>query len=90
MSLTLPSQGAKITVQNHQLVIPDNPILGYIEGDGIGPDIMRACLRIWDAAVAKAYGGKRKIHWMELYMGEKAMEKYGTIFPDETRQSKVL
>ncbi len=85
MSLTLPSKGAKITVQNHQLVIPDNPILGYIEGDGIGPDIMRACLRIWDAAVDKAYGGKRKIHWMELYMGEKAMEKYGTIFPDETR-----
>lgn len=83
--VTFPAQGNKITIQNSQLVIPDNPILGYIEGDGIGPDIMKACLRIWDAAVKTAYGGKRKIHWMELYMGEKAMEKEGTIFPDETR-----
>ncbi len=86
LQLTLPAQGAKITVQNNQLAIPDNPIVGFIEGDGIGPDIMKACLRVWDAAVAKAYGGKRKIHWMELYMGEKAMEKYGTIFPDDTKQ----
>lgn len=84
--LTLPAQGAKITVQNNQLAVPDNAIVGFIEGDGIGPDIMKACLRVWDAAVAKAYGGQRKIHWMELYMGEKAMEKYGTIFPDDTKQ----
>lgn len=81
-----PEGGSKITVQNTHMVIPNNPIIGYIEGDGIGPDIMRACLRVWDAAVAKAYQGQRKIFWMELYMGDKAKERYGTIFPDETRQ----
>jgi isocitrate dehydrogenase len=59
-----------------------------VEGDGIGPDIMRACLRIWDAAVEQAYGSKRKIHWMELFMGEKAVERYdGNFFPDETREA---
>jgi len=82
----LPEGGAKITIQNHQLVIPNNPIVGYMEGDGIGPDIMKACLPVWDAAVAKAYQGQRKIYWKELYMGDKARERYGSIFPDETRQ----
>jgi isocitrate dehydrogenase len=86
--LKLPEQGTKITIQNNQLLVPDNPILGYIEGDGIGPDITRACLRVWDAAVLKAYHGQRKIHWAELFMGEKAAQKYdGSIFPDETRQA---
>jgi isocitrate dehydrogenase len=84
--LKYPEGGTKITTSNNKLVIPDNPILGYIEGDGIGPDIMTACLRVWDAAVKQAYGGKRKIHWMELFMGEKAASKYdGNIFPEETR-----
>jgi len=90
MSETLtpyPDSGEKISVQNNQMIVPDQPILGYIEGDGIGPDIMRACLRIWDAAVEKAYDGQRKIHWMELFMGEKAAEKFeGNIFPEETKQ----
>lgn len=86
--LKLPEQGSKITIQNNQLVVPENPILGYIEGDGIGPDITQACLRIWDTAVLKAYHGQRKIHWAELFMGEKAAKKYeGSIFPDETRQA---
>ncbi|RKZ86000.1 MAG: NADP-dependent isocitrate dehydrogenase [Candidatus Parabeggiatoa sp. nov. 1] len=86
--LKFPESGAKITIQNNQLVIPNNPILGYIQGDGIGPDIMQACLRVWDAAVLQAYQDKRKIHWAELFMGEKAAEKYqGNIFPDETRQA---
>ncbi|HDN25978.1 MAG TPA: isocitrate dehydrogenase (NADP(+)) [Thioploca sp.] len=86
--LKFPESGTKISSQNNQLVVPDNPILGYVEGDGIGPDIMRASLRVWDAAVKKAYNGKRKIHWAELFMGEKAAEKYeGNIFPDETRQA---
>jgi len=86
--LKLPEQGSKITIQNNQLVVPENPILGYIEGDGIGPDITQACLRVWDAAVLKAYHGQRKIHWAELFMGEKAAKKYdGSIFPDETRQA---
>ncbi|MDX1512965.1 MAG: NADP-dependent isocitrate dehydrogenase [Gammaproteobacteria bacterium] len=83
--IVIPEGGRKITVKKGQLVIPDNPILGYIEGDGIGPDITRACLRVWDAAVKKAYGGKRKVHWCELFMGEKAGGIYdGDYFPAET------
>jgi len=86
--LNYPVDGSKITIEDNQLIIPDNPILGYIKGDGIGPDIMHACLRIWDTAVKKAYDGQRKIHWMELFMGEAAAEKYnGNIFPDETRNA---
>ncbi len=80
-----PKDGQKITVQDGKMVVPDNPILGYVEGDGIGPDITRACLRVWDAAVKKAYNGTRKVHWMELFMGEKAAEKFGgNYFPPET------
>ncbi|HJO34715.1 MAG: isocitrate dehydrogenase (NADP(+)) [Pseudomonadota bacterium] len=83
--IRLPSQGQKITVADGQLQVPDEPILGYVEGDGIGPDITRACLRIWDAAVAQAYGGKRRIHWCELFLGEGAAARYeGDYFPDET------
>ncbi len=81
----VPTEGEKITVQDGRLVVPDRPIIGYIEGDGIGPDIMRACLRMWDAAVERAYGGRRKIAWMELYAGEKARDLYdGQYLPEET------
>ena len=81
----IPESGEKITVRDNQLNVPDTPILGYVEGDGIGPDISNASLRVWDAAVAKAYGGKRKIHWCELYLGEKAANLYdGDYFPAET------
>ncbi len=87
-SLNLPAGGNKITVENGRLVVPDNPILGYVQGDGIGPDIMRACLRVWDAAVARAYGGRRKVHWMELWLGESAAAKYhGDSFPEATRKA---
>jgi isocitrate dehydrogenase len=83
--IKIPEGGTMLSVAADKLVVPDNPILGYIEGDGIGPDITRACLRIWDAAVAKAYGGKRKVHWCELFMGEKASGIYdGDYFPAET------
>ncbi|MDH3317608.1 MAG: isocitrate dehydrogenase (NADP(+)), partial [Gammaproteobacteria bacterium] len=83
--IVIPEGGKKITVKQGKLSVPDNPILGYIEGDGIGPDITRACLRIWDSAVAKAYGGKRKAHWCEIFMGEKAGDLYdGNYFPDES------
>lgn len=83
--IKIPQAGQKITVQDNHLQVPDNPILGLIEGDGIGPDITRAALRVWDAAVAKAYGGKRKVHWAELYLGEKAGGLYdGDYFPAET------
>jgi len=83
--ITIPTEGQKITIENGKLNVPDNPIIGFVEGDGIGPDIMNASLRVWDEAVEKAYGGKRKIHWCELYLGEKAAGIYeGNYFPDET------
>jgi isocitrate dehydrogenase len=83
--IKIPTTGEKITIQNGQLHVPEQPIIGYVEGDGIGPDITKACLRIWDAAVTKAYGGKRKIHWCETYLGEKAAGLYdGNYCPDET------
>jgi len=77
--------GEKITYENGRLQVPDNPIVAFIEGDGIGIDITPASIRVWDAAVAKAYGGRRKIAWMEIYAGEKAAERYGGDFmPQET------
>ncbi|MES2884677.1 MAG: isocitrate dehydrogenase (NADP(+)) [Pseudomonadota bacterium] len=83
--IKIPATGEKITVKDGVVTVPDQPIVGYVEGDGIGPDITKACLRIWDAAVAKAYGGKRKIHWCETYLGEKAAGLYdGNYCPDET------
>ncbi|MES2683971.1 MAG: isocitrate dehydrogenase (NADP(+)) [Pseudomonadota bacterium] len=83
--IKIPTTGEKITFKAGQLSVPDQPIVGYVEGDGIGPDITKACLRIWDAAVAKAYNGKRKIHWCETYLGEKAAGLYdGNYCPDET------
>jgi isocitrate dehydrogenase len=84
----VPAGGEHIRISQRSLHVPDNPILGYIEGDGIGPDITRACLRVWDAAVDKAYGGNRQIHWCELYMGEKAAQLFdGDYFPQETRDA---
>ncbi len=83
--IKLPEGGAKISVDSEgKLLVPDNPILGFLQGDGIGPDIMKATLRVWDAAVEKAYGGRRKIHWCELFMGEKAGNLYdGDFYPAE-------
>jgi isocitrate dehydrogenase len=81
---TPPADGAKITIKNGKLVVPDNPILPFIEGDGTGPDIWRASVRVMDAAVAKAYGGKRRIRWMEVYAGEKANKLFNTWLPEET------
>jgi isocitrate dehydrogenase len=82
--VTPPAQGAKITIRNGKLVVPDNPIIPFIEGDGTGPDIWRSAVRVMDAAVQKAYGGKRKIHWMEVYAGEKSNKLYSSWLPDET------
>src|ERR1700724_1260562 len=82
--ITPPAQGAKISIRDGQLVVPDNPIIPFIEGDGTGPDIWRASVRVMDAAVHKAYGGKRKIHWMEVLAGEKANKQLNTWLPDET------
>jgi isocitrate dehydrogenase len=82
VTLTPPPGGAKITIANGKLHVPDNPIIPFIEGDGTGPDIWRASVRVLDAAVEKAYGGKRKIHWLEVYAGEKANNQFGTWLPD--------
>lgn len=77
--------GEKITYVNGKLNVPDNPIVAYIEGDGIGVDITPASLHVWNSAVEKAYGGKRKIAWMEIYSGEKAASLYdGNYMPEET------
>ena len=84
VTLTPPSGGAKISIANGKLHVPDNPIIPFIEGDGTGPDIWRASVRVMDAAVAKAYGGRRKIHWLEVYAGEKANKLFNTWLPDET------
>jgi isocitrate dehydrogenase len=82
--VTPPAQGARITISNGQLVVPHNPIVPFIEGDGTGADIWRASVRVMDAAVAKAYGGKRRIHWMEVYAGEKSNKLFNTWLPEET------
>lgn len=84
--IVVPSEGEKITVENDKIYVPDNPILPFIEGDGIGPDIWKASQYVFDAAVEKAYNGNKKISWMEIYAGEKAVETYGNDvwLPDET------
>lgn len=74
----------KISVKDGKLVVPDQPVIPYIEGDGTGPDIWAASSRVLDAAVAKTYKGKRKIHWMEVLAGEKAYQQTGDYLPDET------
>jgi isocitrate dehydrogenase len=81
---TPPSTGTAITRQNFRLVVPDHPIIPFIEGDGTGPDIWRASVRVLDAAVQKAYGGTRKIAWMEVYAGEKSFKQFNNWLPDET------
>ena len=75
-TVTVPAGGAKISIQAGKLQVPDNPIIPYVEGDGTGRDIWRASVRVMDAAVAKAYGGQRKIHWMEVYAGEKSFKRF--------------
>ena len=81
---TPPEGGAKITIDGGKLVVPDNPIVPFIEGDGTGPDIWRSTVRVLDAAVEKAYGGARKIHWMEIYAGQKSNDLFNSWLPDET------
>jgi isocitrate dehydrogenase len=85
--IEVPENGEKITISNGKLNVPDNPILPFIEGDGTGPDIWRASVRVFDAAVEKAYGGKRKIAWMEVFAGGKAYDNFGEWLPGETVQA---
>jgi isocitrate dehydrogenase len=83
-TLTPPAQGERITIQNGVLQVPNNPVIPYIEGDGTGPDIWRASQAVMDAAVNKAYGGKRKITWFEVYAGEKSFNKFKDWLPEDT------
>src|SRR5712675_3363567 len=78
------STGTAITRQHGRLVVPDHPVIPYIEGDGTGPDIWRASVRVLDAAVQKAFGGRRKIAWMEVYAGEKSFKQFNSWLPDDT------
>ncbi len=82
--VTPPAEGTAITRRNGALVVPDDPIIPFIEGDGIGPDIWRASVRVFDAAVAKAYGGKRHVVWFEVLAGEKAHAQTGEWLPADT------
>ncbi len=83
----VPAGGERIGVQNGKLQVPDHPVVPFVEGDGTGRDIWRASVRVMDAAVEKAYRGKRKIHWMEVYAGEKAYSNFGSWLPDESVQA---
>lgn len=79
-----PTDGQAIRVEDGKMIVPDNPIIPFIEGDGIGVDIWRASVRVFDAAVAKAYNGQRRIVWYEVFAGEKAHEKFGEWLPKGT------
>ena len=81
---TVPSNGDRITYDNGVLKVPNNPIIPYVEGDGTGPDIWRASVRVFDAAVEKAYGGERSVAWMEVFAGEKAFTRFKDWLPQET------
>ena len=83
-NVTVPSNGAPITMHNGVMQVPDNPIVPFIRGDGTGPDIWAASVRVFDAAVEKCYGTQRKIHWMEVYAGESAFRQFGDWLPQET------
>ncbi len=83
----IPKEGDKITMKDGKLCVPDFPIIPFVEGDGTGRDIWRAARRVFDAAIQKAYQGRRKIYWMEVLAGEKAYQQLGTWLPDETIQA---
>jgi isocitrate dehydrogenase len=80
----VPKGGSKISYANGKLVVPDNPIIPFIEGDGTGRDIWKASVQVFDAAVKLAYAGKRAVHWYEVFAGEKAYKKFGEWLPDDT------
>jgi isocitrate dehydrogenase len=82
--LNIPNEGEKIVMKNGRLQVPDNPIIPFIEGDGTGPDIWRASVFVMNAAVQKAYQGRRKIFWMEVFAGQKSYDQSGSWLPDET------
>lgn len=83
----LPTEGEQITIEDGKLVVPANPIIPFIEGDGTGRDIWKASKRVLDAAVDKAYGGEKKLAWYEVFAGEKAFNTYGEWLPNDTLEA---
>ncbi len=86
-NVKVPEGGEKISIKDGKLQVPDCPIIPFVEGDGTGRDIWRASVRVFDAAVEKAYGGKRKIYWMEVYAGEKSFRMFQSWLPEETTEA---
>src|SRR5213592_932220 len=86
-TLKAPTTGTAITRKNGRLVVPDDPIVPFIEGDGTGPDIWRASVRVFDAAVQKTFAGKKRIAWFEVPAGEKAKDQYGEWLPNDTLEA---
>ena len=86
-TLKAPTTGTAVTRKGGRLVVPSDPIIPYIEGDGTGPDIWRASVRVFDAAVGKAFGGSRRIEWFEVPAGEKAKERLGEWLPNDTLEA---
>jgi isocitrate dehydrogenase len=84
---TRPSQGEAIAFEKGVLRVPNNPVIPFVEGDGTGPDIWRASVRVFDAAIKKAYGDERRVSWMKVFAGEEAHEKFGEWLPDETLEA---
>jgi isocitrate dehydrogenase len=83
-NIPVPEDGQPIEFRDGKFVVPDRPIIPFIEGDGTGPDIWRAARRVFDAAVEKAYGGRRKVVWYEVFAGEKAFNLFNTWLPEDT------
>src|ERR1700722_2913125 len=79
-----PPAGGKISIAQGKLIVPDNPILPFIRGDGTGPDIWAASERVFDAAIHKAYSGKREVSWFEVFAGDHSFKKFNTWLPDDT------
>ena len=86
----IPANGQRIEFRNGQFIIPDRPIIPFVEGDGTGRDIWKASRRVFDAAVEKAYGGKREVAWYEVYAGEKAFEMFKEWMPQDTVDNPVI
>ena len=82
--VAVPTDGARITYHNKAFIVPENPIIPYIEGDGTGRDIWRAAQRVFDAAVEKSYGDRRRVVWYEVFAGEKAFRQFKTWLPDDS------
>src|SRR5690606_10406976 len=82
--LTVPTDGDAITLAGGHLQVPDTPIIPFIEGDGTGPDIWRASQYVLDSAVTRAYGGKRRLAWFEVFAGEKSKDRFDSWLPDDT------